>query len=397
MYKKLLKNPVIFKLSVVQFLVYFGSWFSSVAIYTMVLNFKATPVQNALVATMFYLPALFGFINGAIVDKFDLKKFMFYILVFEMLFTSLFLTITRYEQIYLLMFFLFLRSTCSFLFFASQMSIFPHITKDEEELKATNELHSIIWSVTFAVGMSLGGIFVKLLGIYNTIMIDIILFFTAILVFKTIPIKAIEKDHQSIKKLITDGFLYLKNHKTLLSLIFLHSSVALTSFDTIVNLLTDTYYKSVIAISLSIGFLNGIRAFGLMIGPFFISKLINKNNLHIFLSLQGAVIILWSFFEKDFFISLIFMFFIGFLTTTLWSYTYTLIQTATKKEYLGRVVAYNDMLFMSVTIAVNFFSGFLFEKGISMEFITAGLGVGFILFGLYYTKFKYQMIKSLKN
>ena len=388
MYKKLLKNQTILKLSIVQFLVYFGSWFSSVAIYTMVLKFQATPIENALIATMFYLPALLGFINGAIVDKFELKKFMLMILFFEMLFTSCFLMIKDYSQIYILMLIVFLRATCSFLFFASQMSLFPHITKDENELKGVNELHSIIWSVTFALGMSLGGVFVKLFGIYNTITIDIILFFISIIIFKTITLKPIKKEYQSLFKLIKDGFFYLKNHKTLLSLIFLHSSVALTSFDTIVNLLTDTYYKNIIAISLSIGFLNGIRALGLMIGPFIIGKYINKKNLHIFFSLQGAVIIAWSFFEKEFYISLIFMFFIGFLTTTLWSFTYTLIQTATDKNYLGRVVAYNDMIFMSVTISINFFSGYLFEKGIPMPFITAFLGVGFIFFAIYYIFFQ---------
>jgi len=387
MYKKLLKDPVIFRLSIVQFLVYFGSWFSSVAIYTMVLNFKATPTQNALVATMFYLPALLGFINGAIVDKFDLKRFMSFVLFFELFFTSLFLSVTDYSQIYLLMFFVFLRATCSFLFFASQMSLFPLITKDEEQLKAVNELHSIIWSTTFAIGMSLGGIFVKSYGVYNTIKLDIALFIIAFLVFVFIPFKVDKKDPQSIKKLIVNGFYYLKNHKTLLSLIFLHSSVALTSFDTIVNLLTDTYYKEVIAISLSIGFLNGLRAFGLMTGPFFISRLINRENLHLFLALQGAIIITWSFFEKSFYASLVFMFFIGFLTTTLWSFTFTIIQNQTQKEYLGRVVAYNDMMFMSVTIAINFFSGYLFEKGVPMELITGSLGVGFILFAFYYKSY----------
>jgi len=391
MYRKLLKDQRIFKLSIVQFLVYFGSWFSSVAIYTMVLNFNATPTQNALVATMFYLPALFGFITGSLVDKFNLKRFMSFILFAEMLFTSLLLSITDYSQIYLLMLFVFLRATSSFLFFTAQMSLFPIITKDEIELKGVNELHSIIWSVTFAVGMSLGGIFVDMFGVYNTIKIDIVLFLAAFFIFLSIKLDLKPKEHQSIKSLIIDGFFYLKDHKTLLGLIFLHSSVALTSFDTIVNLLTDTYYKEVIAISLSIGFLNGTRAFGLMIGPFFIGKHINKKNLHLFLASQGAIIIAWSFFEKSFYISLVFMFFIGFLTTTLWSYTYTLIQTATKREYLGRVVAYNDMMFMSITIAINFFSGYLFEKEVPMELITGFLGVGFILFSIYYVK---KLLKS---
>ncbi len=384
MYRDILKNPIIIKLSIVQFLVYFGAWFSSVAIYTMVLNFGATPIENALVASSFYLPAILGVINGAVVDKFNLKTFMSFVLVFEMFFTTLFLTITDYSQIYILIGFIFLRALCSFLFFASQMSLFPLITKDDIELQKVNELHSIIWSFTFASGMSLGGLFVKFFGVYNTIKVDIFLFILAIAIFSTIKLKLKKKEHQTLKSLIVDGFIYLKNHKTLLSLIFLHSSIALTSFDTIVNLLTDNYYKSIIAISLSIGFLNGVRAVGLMIGPIFISKLINRDNLHIFLALQGIIIIVWSFFEKSFYLSLLFMFLIGFLTTTLWSYTFTLVQTNTKKDYLGRVVAYSDMIFMSVTVAINFLSGYLFEKNVGLEVITSSLGIGFLLFSIYY-------------
>ena len=166
----------------------------------------------------------------------------------------------------------------------------------------------------------------------------------------------------------------------------LHSSVALTSFDTIINLLTDINYKNIIAIPLAIGFLNGTRAFALMIGPLFVSKYVNKLNLHIFLSLQGFIIIIWGFLEKDFYLSLAWMLALGFLTTTLWSYTYTMLQTKTKKEYLGRVVAYNDTIFMSVGIAVSYFSGYFYQIGFSLRSIIITLGVLFILFGYYYYK-----------
>ena len=398
MYKQILKNPIVLKLSFVQFLIYFGSWFSMVAIYTMVLNFKVPPVQNSLVATMFYLPAMLGVINGAVVDKFELKKFMSFVIAFELVFTSLFLSITSREQVYLLMFFIFLRTTCSFLFFTAQMSLFPTITKDDKQLQTVNELHSIIWSVTFALGMSLGGIVVKLIGVYHTIMIDIGLFAIALLIFLSIKLPKTKKQLHSIKKLIVDGFFYITRHKTLPFLILLHSSVALTSFDTIVNLLTDSYYKNIIAISLSIGFINGARAFGLMIGPFFLSKLVSKQNLYLLLFTQGAVIMIWSFFQKDFYASLFFIFFIGFFTTTLWSFTYTLIQKNTKKRYLGRVVAYNDMVFMFVTVMINFLSGYLYQKGISLGSWSFTLGVGFLIFGLVsYRKFSISYFYKSTN
>ncbi len=386
MYLKTLKNPLFFKLSIVQLLVYFGSFFTSVAIYTMVLNFKATPVQNALIVASFSIPGLFGVINGSLVDKFNLQTFMRVCLVFEMFFTMLFLTISDISQIYLLMIFIILRMSMAFLFFTSQMSLFPQIAKDEEELKTLNELHSIIWSSTYAIGMSLGGVVVNYFGVYNTIKLDIALFVVAIFLFFSIKFNLKQKKKQKLSHLIIGGFRYLKKNPLLLKLMLLHSSVALTSFDTIINLLTDINYKDIIAIPLAIGFLNGTRAFALMIGPLFVSKYVNKLNLHIFLSLQGFIIIIWGFLEKDFYLSLAWMLALGFLTTTLWSYTYTMLQTKTKKEYLGRVVAYNDTIFMSVGIAVSYFSGYFYQIGFSLRSIIITLGVLFILFGYYYYK-----------
>ncbi len=386
MYLKLLKNPIFLRLSIVQLLVYFGSFFTTVAIYTLILDFHATPIQNALIVASFSIPGLFGVINGSLVDKFNLQRFMKICLILEMLFTTLFLTITNPSQIYLLMIFIIFRMSFAFLFFTSQMSLFPKIAKDENELKTINELHSIIWSSTYAIGMSLGGIVVNYFGIYNTIKIDILLFIVAISLFLTIKLKLKQKRKRKLSHLIIGGFRYLKKNPLLLKLMLLHSSVALTSFDTIINLLTDINYKNIIAIPLAIGFLTGTRAFALMIGPFFVSRLINKQNLHLFLFLQGILIILWSFLKDNFYLSLIWMLALGILTTTLWSYTYTILQTKTKKEFLGRVVAYNDTVFMSVGITVSYLSGYLYQKGLSLQSIIFSLGVLFILFGYYYYK-----------
>ena len=386
MYLKLLKNPLFLKLSIVQLLVYFGSFFTSVAIYTLVLNFKATPIQTALIVASFSIPGLFGVINGSLVDKFNLQTFMRVCLIFEMFFTTLFLTITNPSQIYLLMIFIIFRMSMAFLFFTSQMSVFPQIAKDIDELKTLNELHSIIWSSTYAIGMSLGGLVVHYFGIYNTIKIDILLFIIAVTIFFSIKFNIKQKRKRKLSHLIVGGFRYLKKNSLLLKLMFLHSSVALTSFDTIINLLTDINYKNIIAIPLAIGFLNGTRAFALMIGPLIVSKYVNKDNLHLFLALQGGIIIIWNFLETNFYLSLVWMLALGLLSTTLWSYTYTMLQTKTKKEYLGRVVAYNDTVFMSVGISVSYLSGFFYQKGFSIQSIITSLGVLFILFGYYYYK-----------
>ena len=387
MYKKILQNPLIFRLSLVQLIAYFGAWFSNVAIYTMILKFGVDPITNALVVSMYALPALLAPLSGAIVDKFEFKRFMILMLMVELVMTFLYLSITDITQVYLLMFYIFVRMTAASLFFQSEMSLLPQVVAPEE-LKVANELHSIIWSVTFALGMAIGGIAVDSIGVAETIMIDIGLFVVAIMIFASIDFEVREKNAHSILRLIKEGFFYLKGHTPLLHLIMIHAAVALTSFDALVNLLTDTVYKEFMAIPLAIGWLNALRAVGLMVGPLLIGKRVHHLNLHLIFFLQGIMIVVWAFVEHSFTLSLVMMFCIGFFTTTLWSYTYTLIQTHTRSEYLGRVVAYNDMIFMSVSIMITMFIGAAFKWGMSLPNITIMIGSGFILSGGYYLWFQ---------
>jgi MFS family permease len=383
----LLKNPTIRRLSLVQLIVYFGSWFSNVAIYTMILHFGVDPITNALVVSMYALPALLAPLNGAIIDKLPLRRFMLVLMATELVITLLYLTIHDISQVYMLMALIFLRTIAAFLFFNAEMSLLPQLFKGET-LKQVNELHSIIWSLTYALGMALGGIAVDRFGIYNTILIDVALFAVGIWLFSGIKLHLAPKTTHSIGKLIRDGFHYLKSHTMLLHLIVLHSVVAFTSFDALINLLTESHYSRIIAIPLAIGWLNAIRAVGLMIGPFVLSRFVNHQNLHYFFFAQGAMIIIWAFVEHSFTASLIMMLGIGFFTTTLWSFTYTLIQTTTDKAYLGRIVAYNDMIFMLVSIIITLFIGGAYAAGMTLQSITLSLGLGFVVGGFYYKWFR---------
>ena len=390
--KKLFTNSIYNKLAIVQFLIYFGSFFSTVAIYTLVIKLDATPTQIAISSVAFLLPSLFGFLTGAVVDKYLSKAFMSTVLLFEAIFSSLVLYIDSIEQFWLLIAFIVLRSSCSFMFFAAQMALFPQIAKDIDELKELNSLHSMIWSINFALGMSVGGLVVKAIGVYGAILVDVAVFVVAFLIFLSIDINIKAKSIHSITKLIKEGISYLKSKPLTLKLMFLHASIALTNFDTIINLLAKYQYAVYIAVPLTIGFLNATRALALMFGAVFMTKYINKNNLEFFLVLQGVAIILWSILQNHYWGSIISMLLVGFLTTVLWSYTYTLMQTSVEKEYLGRVVAYSDTVFMSISMSVSFLSGYLYEIGLSISFITATLGIGFFIFALFYKRLKSQIL-----
>lgn len=386
-YRKLFReHKIIRDLSLVQFISYFGAWFSNVAIYTMLVEFGSSEMAISVVTAMHFIPAiLIAPISGAIIDRVKIKPLMIFLLSTELLMTILFLTIDNKEQIWFLMILIFIRMSAASMFFSTEMSLLAKLLNGKP-LQMANEIHSIIWSFTYAVGMAVSGFVVNSFGHKTAFIIDAVIFAIALFVF--IRIDFVVKASQTTDKifqLIKDGFIYIKNNKLILHLIFLHSSVGLTSFDALITILAKNEYKYIISVPLAIGLSNAVRAVALMFGPMFISKYVTKENLHYLLAFQGLAIILWSLTQSNFYISLISLFIVGLSTTTLWSFTYALLQNNCDEKYIGRVISYNDMFFMLSCVVTTLFIG-LMASLISTDIITILLGIGFLAFAFYYTR-----------
>ncbi|NVJ52319.1 MAG: MFS transporter [Campylobacteraceae bacterium] len=384
-YRELLTNyAVVRQLSALQLVAYFAAWFSNVAIYTMLVQFNSSAFAISVVTAMHFLPAIIiAPLSGAIIDRFKIKPLMLTLLSIELLMTLLFLTIDSKEEVWFLMIFIFIRMACASMFFSTEMSLLPKLVSGVALQKA-NEIHSIIWSFTFAAGMALSGVVVNLVGVKWAIIIDSFIILSAIILLININFKVeIIHTQEKILSLIKDGFYYLKKNKLVVHLIILHSSVGLTIFDTIVTLLAKNEYKYVISVPLAIGLTNAFRATALMIGPFIISNWVNKDRLLYIFIFQGTAIIFWAVVQSNFYISLLAIFFVGFTTTTIWSFTYALLQEKTDNKYLGRVISYNDMIFMLTTVLTTIFIGVMAEL-VSLKLITFFLGIAFFLVAIYY-------------
>lgn len=394
-YLDTLKHPVIRRLSLIQFISYFGTWFSQVAIFSMIVSFGADEITIALTATMAMLPAvLLAPLIGLIIDKIEFKKLMSILLLIEILMTLGFIFINSLEYVWILMMLIFIRSSAASMLFSAEMALFPKLVSGEM-LKNTNEIHSVIWSLCYALGMAVGGVVTYYLGFDMAFAIDALLYCVAVvlLIGLKLSIERITYTESNFE-MFKSGFQYLKSQKKILHLILLHASIGLTSFDALITLLSDFQYKELIAVPLAIGWMNAIRALGLMIGPFFISRIISKENLHYFFMLQGIAIMFWSLLEYNFYYALAGLFITGFFITTLWSYTYLLIQEETDARFMGRVISYNDMFFMLSNVATALFIGYASKWGLSLEGITFALGLGFLVVALYYLWFKKQYLDN---
>lgn len=386
--------PLIKTFSTIQLIAYFGTWFSNVAIYTLLLKLGASPLMISVVVAMHFIPTIIQApFSGVLVDKLEPKKLMGLLLLVECSMTLMFLSVTSLEHIWYLVFFIFIRMSASSVFFAALMSLLPKLISGKN-LQRANEIHSIIWSLTFTLGMAIGGVVVHILGIYVAFVIDALLFLIAFVILVRTQFSAtIEKEKEKFYFMMVAGIKYIKSHPQIIHLMILHSVVGVTVFDTLVTLLADYYYKYVISIPLAIGITNSARALGLMIGPLVIGNWINKERLFYLLLMQGLTIILWGMLQKDFYLGLIGMFFIGLTTTTLWSYTYALLQESIDQKYLGRVVAYNDMMFMIVTVTTTFFIGIAVSY-MGLDIISYILGGMFFVSAIYYKGIVWKILTS---
>jgi MFS family permease len=385
-YITLLKEEsVLRRLSLIQLISYFGAWFSNVAIYTLLLEMHASAGVIAMVAALYFIPgAIQAPLSGALIDRLSPKKLMLSLLLVEILATVLLLHVNGLSDLWFLYILIFIRMAAASFYFTAEMSLLPKIL-DHSVLRLANEIHSIIWSFSYTVGMALSGLVVYVVGVKAAFVLDASLFVICAILFMQLPLHvSVERAQESLFKMMQKSFGYLREHKEIIHFILLHSLVALTSYDAIVALMVDEYYSKTVATALALGLVHAARAVGLVIGPVILGKWVNDKRLIYLFILQGMALLVWSFTIQNFYLSLLASVFVGIATTTLWSYSYTLIQHKTDKNFYGRIVAYNDMIFLLMASGTAYLTGELAKAGYSLDQIIKLLAFAFLLSSLYY-------------
>ena len=397
-YIKLLKSePVLKRLSTIQLIAYFGAWFSNVAIYTLLLKLNVSPEIVAFVAMLHFLAGVIQApLSGSIIDSMKPKNLMLSLIGIEIFATISLLLVNDVSDLWLLYVLIFMKMAAASFYFTTEMSLLPKILHGSK-LQSANELHSMIWSFSYTLGMAVSGFVVYMLGIKVAFILDALMFVAGFFLLYTLDIKVeVIKTGEKLIEMMGDTFRYLKKSPHAIHLMLLHSFIGLTAFDALVALMVDKYYASVIATSLALGLLHASRAFGLVIGPMILRSWTNhKGMTYVFIS-QAVAVWIWAYVMHDFYLSLIASVVVGLFTTTLWSYTYTLLQKNIEQKYYGRIVAYNDMLFLSSAALTSMMIGVFASSGFSLEFITAVMGSGFVVGAIYFVWIiKTQNIKDV--
>lgn len=395
-YITLLKNNQNIRiLTIVQFIVYFGAWFSQTGVFTLLVQLNAPTWATATSAMLAFLPGvLLAPINGVIVEKNKPKKLLLSMISLELVSIFCLIFVTDLSMLWLLFVLIFSRLCVACIYFQTEMSLLAKIL-NPEELKLANEMHSIIWAVSYTAGMASAGIFIHFFGVKSAFLFDCFLIAIGIFLLLNLQIpNFIQKSQGKFLTMIKEGFFYVLQNKIILHLIILHAFIGLTAYETLVTLLAQHSYKEILSAGLVIGFLNAVRACSLALGPIILSRFL-KNEILIFLYIgQGLGIILWALTQFNFYLSFLGLIAAGFCTSSLWAYTYTAIQKNCNQTFYGRVIAYTDMVYLSFSAIISQLMGFLFELGLSLQMITALLGLIFVFAGFYWQWFYKNYLKN---
>ncbi|MFY9143607.1 MFS transporter [Sulfuricurvum sp.] len=385
-YLLLLRNePLLRRLSLIQLIAYFGAWFSNVAIYTLLIEMGADAATIALVAALHFLPGVFQApLSGVIIDRIHPKRLMLILTLIEIVCTLSLISIDNVGMLWFLYLLVFIRMGASSFHFTVEMSLLPRILEGKS-LQIANEIHSIIWSLSYTLGMAMSGLVVYWVGVKAAFLLDASLFVIVLALLSTLKIEVdFLISGLKLSRMMKEAFSYIRTNPIVLHLMMLHAILGFTAFDALVALAAKHYYSQIIAVSLGIGLLNAARALGLIIGPMVLGHWVNNARLGWLFLAEAVALALWAFFIDDFYGSLLASVAVGFVTTTLWSYTYTLLQHHTHSDFYGRIVAYNDMIFLGVGAFASLLIGYLAVMGISLGMITLLLGSIFMVASLYY-------------
>ncbi|MDO5046880.1 MFS transporter, partial [Campylobacter sp.] len=380
------RERVFARLSLIQLICYFGVWFSHTGVFTLLISLNAPIWAITLAAAMAFLPGvILAPFSGVIVDKFNPKPMLVMLTIIEAVTVFILIFINSLEMLWLLFIIIFLRSAAGGTYFQVEMSMFPKILS-KDDLKLANEIHALIFSISYTSGMGLAGIYIHFFGIKSAFLLDCALYITALFILLRLDIANMAKSRgEKALKMLKEGLSYMKRNPLVMHLIILHGIVGVTSYDALVALLADYKYKEILSASLVIGFINAARSVSLLIGPILLSKFINTKTLVYVYIGHGVGVCIWALLQFNFYLGFLGTMAAGFFTSSLWSYTFTLLQQKCDDKYYGRIIAYNDMIYLGIGALTSAAIGGLFRLGLNLWAVTFIMGCMFFIGAIYWS------------
>ena len=346
-----------------------GDWFSTIAIYGIIIELSGSgqAIAGVLIAKM--LPNFFvGPYAGVIVDRFDRKKIMIWSDLLRGVLALGFIFLSKAEHLWIAYLLMVLQMVLGSFFEPARNAVIPNITK-RSEIVAANALAGSTWSAMLAIGAAIGGVATALLGRDMAFVIDAGTFMLSAYFIWTIPsLKA--KDHEEKKATgagfsqLVAGIRYIKEDIYKVGLLFVKPGLALSGG--ILTLLPVFSEKIMITPLLTttagLGLLYASRGVGAFIGPIFVRNYFGESPRIMRRTIGfGYLIISISFMlfsqAPNIWIGSFFIMTGTFGGACIWFFSTTLIHIEVEDRYRGRFFALELAIFTLIisisTVAVG--------------------------------------------
>lgn len=112
------------------------------------------------------------------------------------------------DQLWILLGLIFIRMGTGSIYFQTEMSLLPKLL-NETDLKLANEIHSVIWSLSYALGMAVAGFYIHYFGIMGAFIADMVMYIIGFyLLYHKIFLRWLLLLRAVLKEMIYGGFLF---------------------------------------------------------------------------------------------------------------------------------------------------------------------------------------------
>jgi len=209
---------------------FFGDWFTTIALYTMVQTLSDSATAVALVLVAKTLPVFLASpIAGPIVDRYDRRLVLLTTIVLRAFLTVALLGGWMLSSVPIILLSEVVRASVNGVFIPCREAALPAVV-DEGELAPAMALNGGAWSVMLAMGAAAGGAVTAWLGVTGALAIDVLTFVVAGAIVAGLPSLPPREDDDGVDETVrfVDGLRYLKERVPLAVLLTMKSGQALS-------------------------------------------------------------------------------------------------------------------------------------------------------------------------
>lgn len=367
-----------------------GTWMQNIGQSWLVLELTHSALKLSVVTMVQFLPMLFlSLFAGSLIDRFPKRRLLIGVQTFMMMLAFILATLTYFElveywHVLVLAFLLGLANTVDL---PARQSYFIELVGKEDLMNAI-ALNSSIFQLARVIGPAIAGILIGLVGMAICFYINALSYVAVLIALSMISAQGFS--HQTARKFsfrsimgdIAEGLKYIHTRKIIelpLILLMVISTFALNYSIILPLFATQILFQD----STGYGFLMSSMGIGSFIGALSVATH-SKNGpslkILVLCGLGTALTLSVLGLERDFILSMLTLFIIGFFSNIFIAMVNSTLQLNSQDTMRGRVMSVYALVFGGVAPFGAFLTGILIERlGLSLNMILSGLLSAFLV------------------